>query len=52
LHEEDYAWITQKVKAIADEVCHGRIVSTLEGGYALDVLGLAAVAHIEALSIP
>jgi acetoin utilization deacetylase AcuC-like enzyme len=52
LHEEDYAWITHKVKAIADEVCHGRIVSALEGGYALDALSRSVLAHIEALSIP
>jgi acetoin utilization deacetylase AcuC-like enzyme len=52
LHEDDYAWITQKIKAIADEVCQGRIVSALEGGYALEILGRAAAAHIQALSIP
>jgi acetoin utilization deacetylase AcuC-like enzyme len=49
LHEEDYAWITQEVKKIADEVCQGRIVSALEGGYALDVLGKCVLAHVEAL---
>ncbi len=51
LHEEDYAWVTQKIKAIADEVCQGRIVSVLEGGYALDVLGRCVVAHVDALNI-
>lgn len=49
LHEEDYAWVTQKIKAIADEVCQGRIVSVLEGGYALEVLGRCVVAHVGAL---
>jgi acetoin utilization deacetylase AcuC-like enzyme len=50
LHEEDYTWITQKVKKIADEVCEGRIVSVLEGGYALSVLGACVVAHMNALA--
>jgi acetoin utilization deacetylase AcuC-like enzyme len=49
LHEEDYAWITRKVKAIANAVCGGRVVSTLEGGYALDALARSAVAHVGAV---
>ena len=50
LHEEDYAWVTQKVRAIADTVCGGRIVSVLEGGYALEALARSVVAHVGALS--
>jgi acetoin utilization deacetylase AcuC-like enzyme len=49
LHEEDYAWITREVKQIADTFCRGRIVSVLEGGYALNVLGKCVVAHLMAL---
>lgn len=49
LTEDDYAWITQAVKQIADEVCHGRIVSALEGGYELNGLGRCVAAHIRAL---
>jgi acetoin utilization deacetylase AcuC-like enzyme len=49
LTEDDYAWITGKVKAIADKYAEGRIVSTLEGGYALDALGRSVEAHIQAL---
>jgi acetoin utilization deacetylase AcuC-like enzyme len=33
-----YAWIAQTLVALADELCSGRIVFTLEGGYHLDVL--------------
>jgi acetoin utilization deacetylase AcuC-like enzyme len=51
LIEEDYAWITQKVRALADQLCEGRMVSTLEGGYALNVLGHCALAHVRALKI-
>jgi len=49
LVEEDYAWITTKIKNIADKYSKGRIVSTLEGGYALSALGRSVVAHIKAL---
>ena len=49
LREDDYAWITAQLKAIADESADGRIVSSLEGGYALDALGRCVVAHLDAL---
>jgi acetoin utilization deacetylase AcuC-like enzyme len=49
LDEEDYAWITQQVKIIADKVCQGRMISTLEGGYNLEGLGSCAVAHVKNL---
>lgn len=49
LHEEDYAWITHEIKKIADEQCKGRLVSVLEGGYELSVLGTSALAHIKNL---
>lgn len=44
--DTDYLWITEKIKAIADEFCGGRIVSVLEGGYSLEGLGSCAVAHL------
>jgi acetoin utilization deacetylase AcuC-like enzyme len=50
LVEEDYAWITEEIKQIADETCQGRIVSVLEGGYDLEGLAACAVAHVRALS--
>lgn len=49
LVEEDYSWVTTQIKTIADKYAHGRIVSTLEGGYALSALGRSAAAHINAL---
>jgi acetoin utilization deacetylase AcuC-like enzyme len=46
----DYLWITRQIKQIADDCCQGRIISVLEGGYALNALGAAVVAHIQALA--
>ena len=47
--DDDYYWVTAKLCAIAAEVCKGRVVSTLEGGYELHALGRCAAAHVEAL---
>jgi acetoin utilization deacetylase AcuC-like enzyme len=49
LVEDDYVWITQRIRAIADKYSGGRIVSALEGGYNLEALGRSAVAHVDAL---
>ena len=45
----DFAWITARLCQIANEVCEGRIVSTLEGGYDLNALAQATRAHVEEL---
>jgi acetoin utilization deacetylase AcuC-like enzyme len=50
LTEADYAWVTGELVALADRHAQGRIVSSLEGGYALAALGRSAVAHIRALA--
>jgi acetoin utilization deacetylase AcuC-like enzyme len=50
LQAEDYAWLTGELIALAQRHCRGRIVSTLEGGYALAALGECAVAHVRALA--
>lgn len=50
LIDEDYVWITQQIKAIANKYAHGRIVSVLEGGYELNALGRCVAAHISMLS--
>jgi acetoin utilization deacetylase AcuC-like enzyme len=47
--DADYGWVTAQVKAIADKHADGRIVSALEGGYALSALGRSAVQHIKVL---
>ena len=49
LIEADYAWVTRELKAIAQETADGKIVSVLEGGYALAALGRSVVAHIAEL---
>jgi len=46
----DYGWVTEQVKAIADRYAQGRIVSLLEGGYALSALGRSAVQHVRVLA--
>jgi acetoin utilization deacetylase AcuC-like enzyme len=46
----DYGWVTEQVKAIAERYSAGRIVSLLEGGYALNALGRSAVQHIRVLA--
>ncbi len=50
LVEADYAWVTDRLVEVAKRHCKGRIVSVLEGGYALSALGRSAVAHIKALA--
>ena len=50
LTEADYAWVTGKLVDLAQRHAQGRIVSSLEGGYALPALARSAVAHIKALA--
>ena len=50
LVEADYAWITQQIQKIAKKYAHGRILSTLEGGYHLSALGRSVVAHLKELA--
>ncbi len=46
---EDYAWLTRRLCDIADRHAHGRIVSTLEGGYDLAALQASVAAHVGVL---
>ena len=48
--DQDYAWVTRKVKAVADRHAGGRVVSMLEGGYALSALGRSVVQHLRVLA--
>ena len=50
LTDADYGWVTEQVKAATDAHTGGRIVSMLEGGYALSALGRSAVQHIRVLA--
>jgi acetoin utilization deacetylase AcuC-like enzyme len=49
LHEDDFAWITTELVALADRRCEGRIVSLLEGGYDLSALAASAAVHVRGL---
>lgn len=52
--EEDYAWATQQVLELAGEVCDGRVVSVLEGGYDVrketNALAKSVAAHISSIA--
>ena len=50
LVDGDYRWITQQIMQIAARDAGGRIVSCLEGGYALDALGRCVCAHVSQLA--
>ena len=42
LRLEDYRWIGEQMRAVADATCQGRLVALLEGGYDLQDLGKVA----------
>ncbi|HOL65071.1 MAG TPA: histone deacetylase family protein [Accumulibacter sp.] len=50
LFERDYIWVTEQLKQIAEESAQGRIVSMLEGGYALSALARSVSGHIRVLA--
>ncbi|WP_372658922.1 histone deacetylase family protein [Hydrogenophaga sp.] len=50
LVEQDYAWITQRIKDVALRHAKGRIVSCLEGGYSLSALARSVEAHLRVLA--
>ncbi len=50
LLESDFAWMTERIKTVADRHAHGRIVSCLEGGYNLDALARSVEAHVRVLA--
>ncbi|MBA7611638.1 Histone deacetylase-like amidohydrolase [subsurface metagenome] len=47
---EGFGLMTRVVKRLADELCHGRIISFLEGGYHLDGLAESVSRHLAALA--
>jgi acetoin utilization deacetylase AcuC-like enzyme len=49
LEDDDFAALTRLVLGIAERHAAGRLLSTLEGGYALEGLARAAAAHVGAL---
>jgi acetoin utilization deacetylase AcuC-like enzyme len=50
LIEEDYAWLTRELMAVAADHAQKRVVSMLEGGYHLPALGRSVVAHVRSLT--
>jgi acetoin utilization deacetylase AcuC-like enzyme len=50
LEDRDFVSMTHIVRQWADEVCAGRIVSCLEGGYNLETLGETVKNHVAELS--
>jgi acetoin utilization deacetylase AcuC-like enzyme len=50
LVEQDYVFITERIKQVAKSHSKGRIVSCLEGGYHLDALARSVEAHIRVLA--
>ena len=50
LVEQDYAWITDRIKNVALRHARGRIVSCLEGGYDLSSLSRSVEAHLRVLA--
>jgi len=50
LQDDDYGWITREICSYAEKACGGSVISVLEGGYDLDALASASLAHVEALT--
>ncbi|WP_371038093.1 histone deacetylase family protein [Rhodosalinus sp. FB01] len=46
---EDFAWVTRELCAFAAELCGGRLVSVMEGGYDLEALAASVAAHVTEL---
>ena len=57
LCEDDYFWVTHRLRAVAEACCRGRLVSVLEGGYNVSAgpvspLSRCVAAHVRALCMP
>lgn len=48
-HEDDFAWLTQRLCDLAATHAQGRVVSCLEGGYDLGALQSSVAAHVSVL---
>ncbi len=49
LETADFGWATTELLSLAKRCCHGRLISSLEGGYDLEALAESAAAHVMAL---
>jgi acetoin utilization deacetylase AcuC-like enzyme len=50
LSTEQYGWMTARLMECADQYCHGRLLSALEGGYDLDALAQSVATHLAVMS--
>lgn len=50
LTENDYIWLTERIKDVARRFSKGRIVSCLEGGYMMGPLSRSVEAHLRVLA--
>jgi acetoin utilization deacetylase AcuC-like enzyme len=50
LTDADYGWVTGQIRDVAERHAQGRMISMLEGGYALSALGRSAVQHIKVMA--
>jgi acetoin utilization deacetylase AcuC-like enzyme len=48
--DDDYAWVTAELLAVAGRHARSRLVSTLEGGYSTEGLASGTAAHVRALT--
>ena len=48
--DADYGWVTSRMREVAERHARGRMVSMLEGGYALSALGRSVVQHMRVLA--
>ncbi len=49
LKSDDFVWLTERLMAIAESRCGGKLISALEGGYDPHAVAQAGAAHIAAL---
>lgn len=50
LTENDYIWLTERIKDVARRFSKGRVVSCLEGGYMMGPLARSVEAHVRTLA--
>jgi acetoin utilization deacetylase AcuC-like enzyme len=49
-NDDDYLWVSRRIVEVADACAEGRVVSMLEGGYAIAALARCVEAHLRVLA--
>ena len=49
LETSSYEWMTREALALAGDLCNGKLVSVLEGGYDLQALAESTTVHLQSL---